>query len=216
MNFAEIQNEVIDIRFKESQRASVKHWINLRYQAIWAYADWPWKRQGPTPLSLQVGDASPALPSDFLRPIRIYDDLGNELTWLEAAEFDGDHRYPIVNEISARPSSFKWVNDVITVGLTPDADYDFSLVYERKTAYMANGTTPTSGLMTNTNDEPIWDDHYHYILVVGAIASGLRLENDPTFPSLEDEYSGLLNSMQDYYLPTASPAGHLQYGSEYL
>lgn len=216
MDFGSIQQEVIDARFKESQRASVKFWINMRYQAIWAYVDWPWKRQGPVPLVVTAGSANPTLPDDFLRPIAIYDDLGNEIFWEEPGDFDTDHRYPINQGTTGRPSSFKWVDNVITLGLTPAVDYDFQLVYERKTSYLASGTTPASGPLTADTDTPIWDDQYHYILVVGAIASGLRLENDPTYPALEEEYHGLLNSMRDYYLPTASPAGHLQFGSEYL
>lgn len=216
MNFVEIQNEIISTRFKESQRVSIKHWINLRYQAIWAYTDWPWKRQGPVTLTVTSGTANPTLPSDFLRPIRIFDDLGGELVWLEAEEFDSDYRSALISGVRGRPSSFKWVDNVITLGLTPNSNYDYSLVYERKTAYLSGGTTPSSGLLTLDTDEPIWDDQYHYILVIGAIATGLRIENDPTFPALEDEYAGLLASMQDYYLPTAAPSGHLQYERDSL
>ena len=62
---------------------------------------------------------------------------------------------------------------------------------------------------------PIWDEQYHYILVVGAIATGLRLENDPTYPQMEEDFDGQLASMQDYYLPTAAGAGHLQYGNSW-
>ena len=47
VTFDEISSEVIRIRFKQGQRDSVKRWVNIRYQTVWAYADWPWKRQGP-------------------------------------------------------------------------------------------------------------------------------------------------------------------------
>lgn len=214
MTFKEIQDEVIELRFNEARRASVKHWINLRYQAIWAYTDWPWRRQGPSDLTIVSGSANPTLPSDFLRPVAIYDDLGNELTQLEADEFDADYRYADANNLTGRPETFKWVNDVITLGMTPGSDYIFGLTYERKTSYLSAGTTPTVGLMTGDSDQPIFDSAYHYILVSGAVATGLRMENDPTFPAVEDDYMGQLRSMQDYYLPSAAATGHLQYGRD--
>lgn len=215
MSFDEIVNEIIQIRFKSGQRASARRWVNLRYQSIWAYADWPWKRQGPVGLIVVQGNANPQLPPGFQRPVLVFDEAGNELEWMEPDEFDRIHRYGQVNQSKGRPASFKWVDNTIALGPTPDSNYNFGLVYDRKPTYMANGATPTSGPMVNGTDVPIWDEQYHYILVTGGIATGLRLENDPTYPQMEDDFSGQLNSMQDYYLPTAAGAGHLQFGNNW-
>jgi hypothetical protein len=212
MTFGEIQAEVIRTRFKEGQRESVKLWINTRYQGIWGFADWPWKRQGPVDIAVTTGSANPTLPTGFLRPVMVFDDIGNELEWMEPDEFDREHRYLQLNDVTARSGSFKWVDDVITLGPTPNADATYSLVYDRKLTYLSGGSTPMTGFMVNANDVPIFDAAYHYALVVGALATGLRVENDPTYPQMEDEYSGLLSSMRDHYLPTASPGNHLQYG----
>lgn len=212
MTLDEIVKEVVQIRFKASQRESAKRWVNVRYQAIWGYADWPWKRQGPIDMPLVVGNANPVLPVGFLRPIIVFDDTGGEVEWMEPDEFDRIHRYQQVNNTRARPDCFKWVDNVITLGPAPDSAYTFGLSYERKMTYLQGGTTPATGQLTGDNDTPIWDQSYHYILVHGAIATGLRLENDPTYPAMEEEYEAMLASMQDHYLPTASPSGHLQYG----
>lgn len=214
MTFEDIQDEVISLRFKESQRESVKRWINMRYHFLWGVADWPWKRMGPVDLALLGGDANPALPDDFDRPLAIYDDAGMQLDWMPPDDFDHDYLYIQINGGTSKPESFKWVNDVITLAPTPDQNYTYKLIYERGMAYLANGTTPTSGQLTSAGDEPIWAEPYHYVLVFGAVASGLRAENDPTFDQMEEEYATFLQSMKDHYLPTMSPVGNLQYGRD--
>lgn len=214
MTYDEIVKEVVQIRFKASQRASVKRWVNSRYQTIWAYADWPWKRQGPVDLTIIAGNANPAPPTGFLRPVMILDDLGGELDWLEPDEFDRFNRYLVTNGTRGRPSAFKWTDNVITLAPTPNTSYRLALVYDRKPTVLAGGTTPAPAPLSADSDVPIWDEQYHYILVLGAIATGLRLENDPTYPQLEEEYEATLMSMQDYYLPTATASGHLQYGRD--
>lgn len=215
MTFKQIQDEIINIRFKESQRESVKHWINVRYQGVWGFADWPWKRQGPVDIQVTAASPNTSIPTGFLRPIQLFDDAGNELLWMEPDEFDRNYANAQANGVTGAPDSFKWVDDVLTLGLTPQSDATFSLTYERKLVHLQGGTVPTVGAMSEDSDVPIWEDVYHYILVMGAMATGLRLENDPTYPQMEEEFDGLLSSMRDHYLPTASPGSHLQYGREW-
>lgn len=214
MNFKEIQDECIQIRFKESQRTSIKRWINMRYQLLWGMADWPWKRMGPVPISLVADVAQPTLPSDFDRPLLMYDDRGDGVAWISPDEFDANYLFEELRETVGKPESFKWVGDVITVGPIPDIGYTYRLVYERGMTYLQGGLTPTTGDMTGNTDEPMWASAYHYTLVSGAIATGLRMENDPTYPQFEEEFGQMLQSMKDHYLPTASVFGNLQYGRD--
>ena len=216
MTFKEIQDECIAIRFKESQRTSIKHWINMRYQFLWGMADWPWKRVGPVSIALQKGISNPVLPSDFERPILMYDEDGEGVSWLPPDELDANYFFETLDGTSGKPESFKWVDDVITVAPPPDQAYTYHLVYERGMTYMQGGTTPTTGLLSGNTDKPIWAEAYHYILVPGAIATGLRMENDPTFPQFEEEFGQVLQSMQDHYLPTIGVFGNIQYGRDLL
>lgn len=216
MNFKELQDECIQIRFKESQRTSIKHWLNTRYQFLWAMADWPWKRMGPVALALTANGANPTLPTDFDRPIFMYDDRGDGLAWISPDEFDANYLFEELRSTEGKPEAFKWVNDVITLGPIPDADYTYRLVYERGMTYLQSGTTPVTGAMNANTDEPIWNPAFHYVLVPGAIATGLRLENDPTYPQFEEEFGQMVQSMKDHYLPVASVFGNIQYGRDNL
>lgn len=216
MTFDEIQDECIALRFKESQRTSIKRWINLRYHFLWALADWPWKRVGPADLTITASDATPALPSGFDRPLFIYDNLGQRVLWMEPDEFDELYLYGELNSTRGRPQAFKWVNSTITLGEIPDANYTYKIVYERGMTYLASGSAETVGAMTSASDTPIWDEQFHYVLVFGAIASGLRLENDPTYQQMEEEFSTMTQAMKDHYLPTLAASGPMQYGRDQL
>lgn len=209
-----MQDECIALRFKESQRESIKRWINMRYHFLWATAEWPWKRVGPVDLSVLTGDTTPVLPTGFTRPYKVFNDFGQPLDWLSPDDFDDRYMEVLANGTTNRPDAFKWVNNTITLGPTPDADYTFKLSYERSMTFMFNGVSEASGDMVNPNDEPIWDEAFHYVLVPGAIATGLRLENDPTFQPLEEEFAVHVQAMKDHYLPTQSPQGNLQYGRD--
>lgn len=216
MNFKELQDEVISIRFREGQRSSIKHWLNLRSQLIWASSEWPFKHMGPVNLAVSNGDATPTLPTDFHRPISVFDDAGFELPWFTPHEFDNSFEAGNLSGTTGAPDSFKWVDDVITVYPTPDADYTYRLVYERRHTYLDSGTTPTAGLMSGDTDAPIWDSEHHYLLVHGAVATGLRLENDPTFPAIEEEFQAGLQLMREHYLPAIESGSHKQYGRDRL
>lgn len=215
MTYGELQDEVIDLRLKESQRSSVMQWINLRYQFVWGYADWPWKRVGPADLTLTAGDSTPTPPVDFNRPLRLYDHQGSELAWLSPDEFDKEYLYSELSGTRGRPQAFKWVHNQVFVAPVPDAAYTYELVYERKLSHLVSGAI-TLGPMDSALDEPIWDSAYHYVLVYGALADGLRLENDPTYPQIEEQFAVGLQSMLDHYLPTQSPAGNMQFGADTL
>lgn len=211
-----MQDEVIAIRFREGQRDSVKSWINMRSQLIWAVADWPFKRMGPVDLTVTTSDATPTLPADFHRPHRIYDDSGLPVVWMDEDSFNASFMGGIVDGITGPPDSFKWVDDVITLYPTPDTSYTYKLVYDRRHSYLDSGTTPTAGLMSGDTDTPLWDAEHHYMLVHGAMATGLRLENDPTYPAVEEEFQSALQLMREHYLPSNTSEVHLQYGRDWL
>lgn len=201
MTFADIQDEVITARFNAGQRASVKRWINYRYSWVWGHAEWPFKKLGPTNLSITAADQTPTPPADLHRVIRLWDDLGQPVRWLEPERFDLAYES---HDYTGRPSDFKVVNGVLTVGPTPDASYTYHITYEKAlTELSADG------------DEPAFPDRYHYLLVMGAISTGLKLENDPTWQPLEQEFIEAVSAMAEDLLPP-DHTGNLQYGKDFL
>jgi hypothetical protein len=69
--------------------------------------------------------------------------------------------------------------------------------------------------MSIDTDYPLWDPAYFWILVPGATASGLKMENDPTYQPLENEFLHGIEMMIDDLLPP-SHASTLQYGRDNL
>jgi len=216
MTFDDICDEVIEARFKESQRTSVKRWVNLREAQIWATAEWPWKIIGPTALTVTTADSTPSLPSDIDRPSKIYDDLGDRLQYMIQDEFDDYLTSYQINNTRGRPTTFKWNNGVLTLGVVPDRAYSYTMSYLRKLSHYAAGSVVTLGPMSADTDFPLFDAEWHEILTLGAISTGLKVENDPTWEPLEGEFSVMLAQMVEHYLPAVAVAGNMQYGADWL
>ena len=214
MTFQEIYTEILAARFKSSQTAAIKRWVNLREAQIWAAAEWPWKIVGPTALTITAADNTPTLPTDLFTPLAVYDDLGNSLSYSTQREFDDLYLQQSIDNVQNRPSAFKWNNGVLTLSAVPDASYSFQISYLRTQSHFATGGAVTSGPMVADSDYPLFDSSWHEILVLGGMSTGLKIENDPTWESLESEFGLMLNSMGDYYLPAVSVAGNMQYGAD--
>lgn len=216
MLFSDIYGEVIDARFTASQTNKVKHWINLREAQIWAAAEWPWKIVSHLPLAVETGVFTPTLPAEIQTPLAVFDDKGNSLTYLTESDFDNEFVPTQVTSTTGRPSHYKWNNGFLTLGVTPDRDYSFSLSYYRRMSHYAYGPVFVPGPMTIDSDFPPFGDEWHEILVIGAISTGLKIENDPTWVPLEQEFGLMLSNMADYYLPAVAVAGNMQYGADSL
>jgi hypothetical protein len=215
MDYNEIVTHVISARFKEGQRSKVQLWVKRRYAAIWALADWPWKLVGPTSLTITAGDNTPTPPSDIGKPRRLYDDDGYPLPLLISESFDDLYLYGQLQGSTGKPQAWKWENGVITVGPVPDAAYTFKLTYDRRVAHRDLNGTVADGTFSLDSDLPIWDNRdFDYALVPGAIATGLKEENDPTWRDLEDEFAQISNDMREFYLPSASTYGNIQFGRD--
>lgn len=213
MDYNSTATHVIQARFKEAQRDKVKLWIRRRYSKLWAMADWPWKVVSGATLTVSAGDATPTPPTDIHRPRSVYDENGWPLTLMTTEAFDsyGFGQYQNV------PHAWKWENGVITLGPTPSISATYSLTYERRIAHRNNSDVITDGSMSLDTDMPVWDNReFDYILVPGAIATGLKEENDPTWQALEDEFGDIFNDMREYYLPSVAVYGNLQYGADNL
>jgi hypothetical protein len=225
MYFADIFTEVSQARFKPSQIPSIKRWINLREAQIWAAADWPWKLTGPSPLPVLQGQSTPVLPAELGTPLEVYDAGGSPLRYLVQDDFDALY----ASGPSGSPQDWKWARRQLTLGPRPERDASFQISYYRDVCHLrtpvfdpnARGDPRQAGQlvpgpMRLDDDFPVFDVEWHELLTIGAIATGLKVENDPTWVSLESEFKLMLLVMTDHYLPSLSVAGNLQYGADSL
>lgn len=211
-----MQDAVIAARFNANQRESVKHWLNQRHAQVWGFADWPWKTVSLVTLDVTSGDNTPTLASDVDFPTAVYDDLGTRLLAMQETDFDDYFIYSQINSSTGRPSAYKWSNGVLTLGPTPGSNYTYRYSYQRKLGVLVGGANYSARVLTDDTDTPMWDAQHHYLLTQGAIATGLKIENDPTWKPLEEDFLMQLDSMREEYLPSVLVTGGLQYGRDDL
>lgn len=197
MTFKEMQDDLVNQRFGENKRDQTKTWLNTRMGMIWAMAEWPFKK---TDRETAAVDASGVvtMPSTFRR-----------MNWMETAD-EGRIFYQTPAEFRATwgagnadsgsaPVNYTVLNGVAYV--RPHGASSVYIAYDRKMCHLANGTTLTAGIMDSDNDEPVWDEEFHHVLVSGAMSTGLKIENDPTWESLEAEFGMIVAWMREEYLP---------------
>lgn len=210
MNYLAIQDEVIELRFDSTTRDYVKNWIDARYAAIWGDNDWHFKKVLAESLSITASDNTPTMPTTFGRVLHLYDNNGVEVEYLSPASFD--YRYA-TDTSESRPMHYTVVNRQIYLGPIPVSNQTFKLSYERQVCHYADATTLTAGVMNSDLDTPVWPSEHHYVLVVGALATGLKLKNDRTWEMAEQEFRLLYDAMAQDLLPPDQPE-NLQYGRQ--
>ena len=198
MTFDDIVDEVILLRFKDGLRTQVQRWVNERYSWVWSASEWPFKYAAPTNLTVTSADNTPTLPSDFGRVMALYNDSGARLTYRTPPEF-WELYTPVAT--SAPPIDYTVQDGVLYLGPTPGASATYQIAYERTLSHKNVSGTVVAGLMSADSDTPIWDSRHHYILVMGALSTGMKAMNDPTWQSLETEFSNLFTVMQNDLLP---------------
>lgn len=202
MNFGELQNEVIEFRFGEHRRHSVRMWINMRYTEVNAMNDWPWTV--PLQSTVTVSSGEGALPTGAVRLLEVYDPAAAlRLEYmpyedLHALYFDSDPDTGDPERYSVKAPA------TLVVAPTPGGDFTLDVTYQDRPI-----------MLEDDNDEPAWPEEYHYALVMGACATGLKLENDPTFEPLEGEFYAMVNAMKTEMVP-AHIAENRQYGRDML
>lgn|SRR5215831_2828420 len=213
MTFKEIQDECVVFRFGEIRRNSVKLWVNRRMQGVWGEAEWPFKRVNRQTVSTDSNGLL-QMPVGFRRAIALEDSQGNELEYMVAEEFRDN--YPWNQVTNAPPSVYTTWNGQILFDSNPGLlGVQFKLSYLRRICcYQASGLLK-EGLLVDDSDTPIWDPEHHFLLVMGATATGLKLENDWTWNALEDEFQGALQEMKDDLMPP-DQVGTGQYGADNL
>jgi len=175
-------------RFKEAQRSDVKNWINYRYGRVWAQEGWTFKT-GVSTTTLPLSSNTISLSSlGFQRVYGIWDNSYGS--------------YPIDIE-ALRPEDFyNWTS---TSSRSP-VEYSViggNLVFDAPassarsiTVYGERSWTPLAA----DGDVPLFPAEFHFALVQGASAEGLRLQNDPTWRDFEDDFQRAIGEMKVGYL----------------
>lgn len=187
MTRQEIENEVIATRFNANYQSRIREWVKLAYAKVWGFADWPFKYDTDS-VTVTASDPTPTYTAtDVAKILKVADEDGMALKYLSKREFD--LLYESTTDTGS-PEHYKLDGRSITLGPIPDSSETFSMTYMRRVPDLADDT-----------DEPEFDSEFHYALVFGATAIGLKLENDPTFDIIEQEFISLLGQMREHYLP---------------
>jgi hypothetical protein len=184
MTYAELQAELITVpaaRFKETQRGSVKRWINDRYAELWGLEDWSFRKAFAT-LPVVGGTNVATAPTDMAAPLGIWDNFGNRLIYMPTRDYFTIH---LAGTSSGTPGNFTMVNDQILLDPTPSGSASFTIHYDKAVT-----------LLSADGDVPAFPAAYHYLLVHGATATGSVQVNDFTYQFAEQRWTTGIDSMR--------------------
>jgi hypothetical protein len=191
VTFLEIQNELLPAgvgntaRFKETQRSSVKRWINDRLAELWGLEDWTF-RKGYGNITVTGGSNVAAAPTDLGLPIGFWNNFGDRLAYVTPAEYFSRHLGPVV---TGTPSVFTLVNRQILLDPTPGGNATYVMYYDKACV-----------LLANDGDIPGIPVEHHYMLVHGAEATGQVRMQDFTYQFSEQRWQNQLAAMRRNFL----------------
>jgi hypothetical protein len=192
VTFLEIQNELLPAgvgntaRFKETQRASVKRWINDRYAEAWGLEDWTF-RKATTTVSVTSGSNVLPVPTDFGAMLGLFDDKGYQILYIAPHDYFRRHLGPVV---TSQPSTHTIVDNAVLLDPTPGVSSSAWQLYYEKDAT----------LLVNDNDVPLLPVEHHYMLVHGAEATGQTRMNDFTYQFSEQRWQNQLQALRRNFL----------------
>lgn len=220
LNFAQMQDDVISARFNESQREQVQRWLNHRYAWVWARQMWPWKIESQL---VGLGAGSHLIdPSDFFsddayeRVLQVANyETGDKLTYRTVQEaftlWDWSTDHP-ASVPAGEPDEFTYSrgeNEDVR-----EADLVFNRAPLEDRQYITTVVLAWRP-MQDDSDFARLPFEFHEALCLGAIATGLKRENDPTWRDLEDEFMAWVGVLEGAYLPPDHPE-NWAYGGDNL
>lgn len=197
MNYVDIQNEIISLRFDESRRDQVKNWIKIRYAALWAQADWNFRDVMDASLPIVAGSNTPVMPSDLSSVEAIVDNYGQALGYLEPMAWRDT--FLSSSTVTGTPIAYTMIAGQAYLGPTPQSSATFLISYDRRVSRLVGGVV-TSGNFSGDSDKPIWSttgfEEYDYLLVLDAMMLGQQVLNDPTAYTLQGQRDELFQAMK--------------------
>lgn len=186
MNFLQLQNAVLTDRFGETKRESAKNWINYRYGRLWSAEDWSFKR-GVASLTLPNSANSVAMPG-FQRILGLWDASVVPYQTLMKA-FRPEDFYGEASSVASIPYGFTVIGDTIYFDQAAAGSRTFTVVGELEFTKLVND-----------GDVPLIPEEFHMTIVSGAIAQGLREENDPTWNAMEADFQAGVEDLKRGYI----------------
>lgn len=201
MTFREIVDAVLSDRFSESQRADAKVWVQHRYWWLWTLEPWTFK-QGTDLVTITAGSQTvTGLATDVLSAHALIGPDGPLAMIPDPRVFYAEY-LPTSTEVG-QPEAFTMVGSTVIVGPIPDTSStdQYTLVYEKE-------FTP----LAEDSDVPALPPGSHFALVHGGCAEGLKLQNDPTWQSFEQDFQATLTVLRQGYLSSMKGAA-TQFGA---
>lgn len=184
VNFLAIQNAVLSDRFKETQRSDAKNWINHRYGWIWTLEPWTFRKRST---AVTITNGQVVSPPAGLGPVRalILSD-GTRLAYLEPTVFFD--RYT-GQSATATPDTYTVLAGTVYVGPTNSGSLSATLIDDQQVT-----------MLNVDGDTPALPAEFHFALVHGGAAEGLKLQNDPTWLAFEQDFQASIQAMRASYL----------------
>jgi hypothetical protein len=190
MTFLELQKAVMGTRFDESQRGDIKTWINATYWRAWTLEEWTFRNATDT-VSVTAGStAVSGLASDVLIVRSFQRGDGEDLTSLEPPDWQRLYNDPR-SVVTGLPEAYTVINGAVSVGpASSESASDYLIVYEKEyTALSADADVPA--LPAGCHED---------VLVFGAIARGLKTENDFTWQFFQQTSDDAIDTLRRGYL----------------
>jgi hypothetical protein len=221
MDFKSLQDDVISARFKEAQRTQVSRWLNHRLAWVQSRQDWPWRLRildvtypvgAVSDESIDAGHAV-SLGASYSRVLDVVDaDTQGVLRWLNHSELIRSSTY-ITNEVGI-PDGYAVYRAASGADSAGVPFLIFNRLVDTDRSYAVSALAAPTQMDADTDDPGI-PEEFHQMLAIGAIATGLKRENDPTWQDLEDEFMGWMAAMETAHLPPDTP-DNLQFGADDL
>lgn len=190
MNFLQLQTAVMGTRFDESQRGDVQTWINATYWRAWTLEEWIF-RYATESVTVTAGSKNvTGLTADVAIVRSFQRGDGDDITALEPTDFQRLYNTPRA-PYTGLPEAYTIINGSVFVGpASSETSTDYLIVYEKEYTALANdGDTPM--LPAGCHED---------VLVFGAIARGLKTENDFTWQFFQQTADDGIDTLRRGYL----------------
>lgn len=195
MTFLQITDAILLNLFDESSRSDAKNWCNHRYGWILAMEEWAFLNATATVTVTAGSQTVSSLPSDFGIALGLWDSDGRPLRYMTPQAFLTSYNTNL--DSAGSPEAYTVIGDTILVGPTPDTTAtDWQLAYE------LDGTP-----MSADGDIPIIPELFHVALIHGGRAEGMKLQHNPTWRDVEQDFLASIDAMKRRYLVKVRQAG---------